>query len=506
MCKRFYVLRVLLFVALAVCVVPREAVAVLAHRYSFTGNLNDSIGTANGTLVDAGAPTAVFAAGQLDLSANTGQGSNGITEDAYVDLPNGLATEIATGGTSGAFSVEMWATVSATHTWQRFWDFGTSDGGEDVSNGGGTAPYIYNAANSGRFANGVASEAHAPNQAGAPTEVGQPGPLPNGVQIHVVGTYDQNDTSAGANGTQKLYRDGVLIGQAAIPAGLTLNTFTNNNNWLGRSQWNDPVFDGSYNEFRLYDHVLSANEVAIDKFFGPDTLNPGELLSLTVNKTTGAVTMKNNSTMAISADFYRVSIAASALSVAGWNSLDDQNYDAVDGVDPLSVAGDSPGEGWDEAGGSNASQLVEEFLAASGSSIAPSEVLNLGNAFNTSVFGVGNNGDLQFTFGLVGGLLLTGNVTYVTSAAVLGDYNNNGIVDAADYVLWRNGGPLQNEGMTPGSVTPEDYTFWRSRFGATSGSGTASGSGAVPEPVSETALVFAGVALFIRRQKKKTAC
>ena len=28
---------------------------------------------------------------------------------------------------------------------------------------------------------------------------------------------------------------------------------------------------------------------------------------------------------------------------------------------------------------------------------------------------------------------------------VSGDYNGNGVVDMADYVLWRNGGPLQND-------------------------------------------------------------
>ena len=46
-----------------------------------------------------------------------------------------------------------------------------------------------------------------------------------------------------------------------------------------------------------------------------------------------------------------------------------------------------------------------------------------------------------------------------------GDYNGNGKVDGADYVVWRNGGPLQNETFTPGSTTPEDYTAWRASFG-----------------------------------------
>ncbi len=68
-----------------------------------------------------------------------------------------------------------------------------------------------------------------------------------------------------------------------------------------------------------------------------------------------------------------------------------------------------------------------------------------------------------------------------TPVGVPGDYNGNGAVDAADYVLWRNGGSRQNEGTTPGSNTPDDYTYWRSRFGATSGSGAAVAT-AVPEP------------------------
>jgi hypothetical protein len=45
------------------------------------------------------------------------------------------------------------------------------------------------------------------------------------------------------------------------------------------------------------------------------------------------------------------------------------------------------------------------------------------------------------------------------------DYNSNGIVDAADYVLWRKGGPLENEVDTPGTVNAADYTEWRARFG-----------------------------------------
>jgi hypothetical protein len=89
--------------------------------------------------------------------------------------------------------------------------------------------------------------------------------------------------------------------------------------------------------------------------------------------------------------------------------------------------------------------------------------------------------------------------TFLGTAGVQGDYNNNGVVDAADYVLWRNGGPLQND-PTPG-VSAADYTFWKSRFGATSGSGV-SNTAAVPEP---TAWLIVGIAaLFALGSRTRT--
>jgi hypothetical protein len=71
---------------------------------------------------------------------------------------------------------------------------------------------------------------------------------------------------------------------------------------------------------------------------------------------------------------------------------------------------------------------------------------------------------------------------------LIGDYNGNGVVDAADYVLWRSGGPLLNEGDDPDHVNQQDYVVWRSHFGETAaGSGLGSGQ-SVPEP---TGLVLA---------------
>lgn len=66
-----------------------------------------------------------------------------------------------------------------------------------------------------------------------------------------------------------------------------------------------------------------------------------------------------------------------------------------------------------------------------------------------------------------------------------GDYNDNNVVDAADYTVWRDNfgsaTSLPND-STPG-VTNEDYDLWKQNFGMSLlGSGGAVGSSAVPEP------------------------
>jgi hypothetical protein len=64
-----------------------------------------------------------------------------------------------------------------------------------------------------------------------------------------------------------------------------------------------------------------------------------------------------------------------------------------------------------------------------------------------------------------------------------GDYNGNGAVDAADYVVWRKG-----LGTT---YTQTDYDAWRANFGNSAG-GAGLAGGAVPEPGSGV-LLLAGM-------------
>ncbi len=91
--------------------------------------------------------------------------------------------------------------------------------------------------------------------------------------------------------------------------------------------------------------------------------------------------------------------------------------------------------------------------------------------------------------------------TAAAVGGVPGDYNANGIVDAADYAVWRDhlNTPfqLQNEvaNTSPGTVDQDDYTAWRMRFGNTSGSGAGNSveAAAVPEPTAAMLVILWGM-------------
>ncbi|HEY3391636.1 MAG TPA: hypothetical protein VGK58_02940 [Lacipirellulaceae bacterium] len=91
-------------------------------------------------------------------------------------------------------------------------------------------------------------------------------------------------------------------------------------------------------------------------------------------------------------------------------------------------------------------------------------------------------------------------------AGTAGDYNNNGIVDAADYVVWRKllgtNTQLENEGegVTPGMVTDEDYSTWRTNFGLVTPPGAGSFA-AVPEPGTVVIALSAVLGAFVRRRQ-----
>jgi hypothetical protein len=233
---------------------------VLLHRYSFTADASDSVGGANGTL--QGGATIVNKAVVL-----SGTGSSGTPGD-YVDLPNNMFTNLT------SVSMEVWATDKGSATWARIWDFGNSAGGEDTSTGGGDNLFLTTPSGAGGLRLAI--------NLGTGEQQLNTDPLIVGNETHIVFVNDV------AHQVGYLYVNGALVDMnpnmtlAPADMGETLN------DWLGRSQYNDPLFNGSIDEFRIWQGQLSAFQIAINDASGPDTIGPSDpgavqAIRLTIN-------------------------------------------------------------------------------------------------------------------------------------------------------------------------------------------------------------------------------
>jgi hypothetical protein len=158
-------------------------------------------------------------------------------------------------------------------------------------------------------------------------------------------------------------------------------------------------------------------------------------------------------------------------------------YDAND------VGGPGTGTGrlyWTKVADSltTANLLSEQTLSTD--SQLPIIPINFANA-PLILGGEGRGGNLGSLQGLLDEVRISnvargpGDFIFGTDLQLPGDFNADGIVDAADYVIWRkSGGP------------PEDYDEWHTHFGQTaSGGGSSLPSAAVPEP--STWLLLAGL-------------
>ena len=89
-----------------------------------------------------------------------------------------------------------------------------------------------------------------------------------------------------------------------------------------------------------------------------------------------------------------------------------------------------------------------------------------------------------------------------------GDYNKNGVVDTADYVVWRKtlGQAVAflsgADGNGTGAVDNGDYSCWRANFGVMAGGGPSAAMNAgVPEPATLALLIFAAMGWCLRRSR-----
>ncbi len=88
----------------------------------------------------------------------------------------------------------------------------------------------------------------------------------------------------------------------------------------------------------------------------------------------------------------------------------------------------------------------------------------------------------------------------ILRVVIAGDYNVNGTVDAADYIVWRNNEgtmtSLPNDNGIGGTIGQAHYNLWRSHFGDSRGSGAGA---AAPEPSACVLVILAVVGISIRR-------
>jgi sulfatase modifying factor 1 len=131
---------------------------------------------------------------------------------------------------------------------------------------------------------------------------------------------------------------------------------------------------------------------------------------------------------------------------------------------------------WTETFGSNVDGTTNTSLRIRRGGGFDSDATKIISSFRESKVGTTESENMGFRL-----------ATIATAAGVSGDYNANGVVDGADYVLWRKFAgqsvTLPND-TSSGTVMPVDYDVWRAHFGQTpSGSGSGSlFSNVVPEP------------------------
>lgn len=276
--QRSVVTRLSLAIVFAAC--ASTSWAQLSHRYSFDSDASDSVGTADGTLVDgaiAGAPEVT--GGQLHL--NNPDFSNPSSDANYLSLPASILP------TSGSVTIEQWFTYTGSGFFTEGWAFSDRDGGANPP-GEGNGQY---------FLHTISNPQGGPNPAGGGSSIAQAttgygtggdesraygttegigagggGYLDNGVSFFSATVIDA-DTGMLSYYVHRL-SDGVGGLQSSIAA-IPLSSYSFTDAFIGRSPFDgDNATSGAVDEFRIYSEARTANQILGDFNAGPDTLVP----------------------------------------------------------------------------------------------------------------------------------------------------------------------------------------------------------------------------------------
>lgn len=180
---------------------------------------------------------------------------------------------------------------------------------------------------------------------------------------------------------------------------------------------------------------------------------------------------------------------------AGTLNISGRFANAIDGTLAIEVGGLTPGTQHDQLLVDGAAALKGTLAVSLIGGFAPA----VGNTFTILTATEGRGGVFD-TYTLPNGYVW--NVMYtadsvlakVIGVGINGDFNLNGVVDAADYILWRD-----KLGTT---YQQADLKIWRTNFGMTAGAGaTADGLEAVPEPASSALFIAACLSLGLFRRR-----
>ena len=246
------------------------------NRYSFDGTggdgavLTDSIGGAHGVLraLDA---SALDGNGQMNLAGGASATAG------YGDLPNGLISTLT------ELTLEAWVTPTGAQNWMRIADFGNTT--DEANNGEITGPggagngedYIFMSATRGTNLNQKRAEIR---DAGTPPALARANiadanfTTTAGQEQHYAVVYSATSELGGPE--LRFFVNGQFL--SATSTEITLAEIQDFNNWLGRSNYTgDANFQGLFNEFRIYDYALSADELFGNFEAGPNTINTASL-------------------------------------------------------------------------------------------------------------------------------------------------------------------------------------------------------------------------------------
>ena len=95
----------------------------------------------------------------------------------------------------------------------------------------------------------------------------------------------------------------------------------------------------------------------------------------------------------------------------------------------------------------------------------------------------------------------------VATPGLAGDFNSNGVVDAADYVVWRKNVGTSNalpNNLIGGTIGMAQYNQWRADFGNIAPGGGSTGAttnAVVSEPATFMLLLFAAAGCCLHRRR-----